>query len=239
MNLRILFFLLTLSTFKLSLAQTCSISINSADEFLQRNFKQEMSMFFSLEFEINGTRLKSTDTLSAIIDIKKTGFDFISYTYVEMNGKMIHDSFICKLKPGETYSISPCTCCGIFLMTPSKNAKRGFVKFNNNSLKEFTSVVSEFDYDTIPKNSSTAFTHSSISMNCGFRPNKIFIADIDYLNEKFSYINWSAKTQEEKETLLLEQDSLIIYSFNFLFLHEEKLIITINEFADEFKVFLE
>jgi hypothetical protein len=124
-------------------------------------------------------------------------------------------------------------------MTPEKNAKRGFVKFVNQSPKEYLAMVSEFDYETINKNSNTEFIFSSISMNCGFRPNRIFIADSNYLNSKYLYDNWSTKSNEGKRDLEKEQENYIVDSFDFLFLHGERLIVTIDSSGNSFSVDIE
>lgn len=195
-----------------------------------------MNYFLSLEFEINNSKIKTIDSNSISVSVNKREFDTIRYSYRNDKGFTIRDTFICKLKANEVYTISPCTCCGIFMITPSKNAKRGFVKFYNKSSREYIAMTPEFDYDTIPKTSNTDFIPSSISMNCGFRPNRIFIANFDYLDEKYQYENWSTKSPEEKRALELEQESHISFGFKYLFLHEEKLIVSINKEGNKFGV---
>lgn len=233
---KLLILIILLSCLSKLYAGTCTIKISDRVDFFKKNFPQEMNYFLSLEFEINDSKIKTINSDSIHVKINDIEFDTIKYFYKNHQDKIIRETFICKLKPGETYSISPCTCCGIFLMTPSKNPKRGFVKFKNNSQQEFLSVSSEFDYDTIPKLSNTNFIPSMISMNCGFRPNRIFIANFNYQNEKYQYENWSTKSTEEKKALELEQESHIIFNFNYLFLHEEKLVVKINGEANKFKV---
>ena len=212
------------------------IKISDRVDIFKKRFPQEMNYFLTLELEINDSKIKTINPDSINITINNIGFDTIKYLYRNRQNEVIGETFICKLKAGKTYIISPCTCCGIFLMSPSKNAKRGFVRFENNSPEEYLAVTSEFDYDTIPKLSKTNFIPSLISMNCGFRPNKIFISKLDYQNQKYQYENWSTKSTEEKITLKLEQESHIIFKFNYLFLHGEKLIVKINNEANKFKV---
>ncbi len=217
-------------------AETCTIKISDSVDFLKKNYPQEMNYFLSLEFEINDSKIKTINSDSINVTINNVGFDTIKYFYKNSQDEVIRETFICKLRPGETYTISPCTCCGIFLMTPLKNAKRGFVKFENSSQKKYIAVLSEFDYDTIPKLSKTNFIPSLISMNCGFRPNEIFIATFDYQNEKYQYEKWSTKSTQGKKALKLEQESHIIFKFNYLFLHEEKLIVKIDNESNKIKV---
>ena len=61
------------------------------------------------------------------------------------------------------------------MMIPDKNAERRKVRFTNKTKRKLIGVRSEFDYDTIPKNSTAKYLHSNISMNCGFRVLKYFI----------------------------------------------------------------
>ena len=73
-------------------------------------------------------------------------------------------------------------------------------------------------------------------MNCGFRPNRIFIAKAAYFDKKYQYENWKTKSSEEKRQLEIEQEKHVVNSFNYLFLHEEKLIVTIGKKKEDFKV---
>ena len=230
--------LLILSIFILFFAKihagTCTVRISDRIEFFKKNFNEEMNYFLSLEFQINNSKINTIDSDSITVLTYTKDFDTVKYTYKNRDGETISDTFICKLKSDEIYTISPCICCGIFLMTPSKNAKRGYVKFINSSKQGFLARTSEFDFDTIPKFSKTDFIPSLISMNCGFRPNRIFIANFGYQNDKYQYKNWSTKSPEGKKALELEQESHITFSFNYLFLHEEKLIVKINKDANDF-----
>ncbi|MFT5819642.1 MAG: hypothetical protein ACI8ZM_000867 [Crocinitomix sp.] len=212
-----------------SIAQNCTLKISDELDTFVQEFEKEMELFFSLEFEINGTALKSTDTNSVNILPNLTVFDTIHYSFIDMNGKVYSETFLCQLRAEEVYTISPCVCCGVFLMTPEKNAKRGFVKFINKSSFEYLYVASEIDSDTLYKNSDTDYIFSSISMNCGFRPNEIFVANFEYTNQEYQYENLKTKSAKEKVELHIERESHITYRFNFLFLHEEKLILTITE----------
>lgn len=79
---------------------------------------------------------------------------------------------------------------------------------------------------------------SSISMNCGFRPNNIFVADFDYLDKKFDYDNLKSKPVDEQNLLKKEQRSHVLFSFNYLFLHAEKLTVTIDKTGSIFNLTL-
>lgn len=170
------------------------------------------------------------------IQINKTGFDTLHYSYVDQNDKTVHETALCKLRKGKTYTVSPCTCCGIFLITPSENAKRGFVKFKNESKKEYIAVASEIQADTLFKKSETDYVFSSISMNCGFRPNRIFIAKFDYFDKKYQYENWKMQSAEGRKLLETEQENHVVYSFNFLFLHQESILVTIGKKKETIQV---
>jgi hypothetical protein len=217
-------------------AQTCTIKINDRGDLFEAGFEEEMDLFFQVKFVINGVELNTTDTTAIEIQINKAGFDTLHYQYVDQNDKTVNETALCKFRSGETYTVSPCTCCGIFLITPEDNAKRGFVKFKNNSKKEYIAIASEIRSDTLFKKSETEFVFSSISMNCGFRPNRIFIANFDYFNKKYQYENWKTKSREEKKELEKERESHVAYSFNYLFLHEEKIVLTIGKKKGEFHV---
>lgn len=218
-----------------SLAQSCSFKISDRIDFYKNNYP-ETELFFKLQFVINGVKVTTNDTNTINIPINLLGFDSIFYSYKNNKDQIITESALCKLKAKETYSISPCTCCGIFLITPSKNAKRGFVQFINKSNNEYIAIPSEFDHDTLSEKSNTGFIYSSISMNCGFRPNRIFIANQQYFDKKYQYDNWSTKSVEIKKELEIEQETHVVYSFNYLFLHEEKLTVTIDNSGTAFKI---
>lgn len=222
-----------------SFAQNCSIKITDDLNDFTQDFEEEMKSFFSLEFIINGITFNSRDTNTISISPNTTVFDTIHYSFIDRNGKTYAETFLCQLRNDETYTISPCVCCGVFLMTPEKNAKRGFVRFNNKSSNEYITIASEIDSDTLYKTSNTDYIFSSISMNCGFRPNQILLARYSYFDEKYQYENWKTKTAKEKE--LLEQDRKLhlAYQFNFLFLHEEKLTLTIAQDGKTFDLKLD
>ena len=185
----------------ISNASTCTIQIADKKGFPEANHAPEMKLFMSLEFEINGSAIRPSDSLPIEIAIHPDGFDSIVYSFIDQNGNKVHESSICKLKSGEVYTIYPCVCCGIFLMTPSKDAKRGFVKFKNQSDMDYIAMSSDFNYDTIPGQSATKFKPSLISMNCGFRPNSIFLANFKYLDSQYLYDNWSKQSSDQKAIL--------------------------------------
>ena len=216
-------------------AQKCMVKINNDVPLIQKHSARDIAVFLSIEFEVNHVKIKATDKRQVRIPVHKTGFDTVNYTYT-YNGKVYNEQFICKLRTKEKYTISPCNCCGIFLMTPAQNAQRGSVKYVNASKHEFISQTGDQAIHALDKKSSTDYIHSFISMNCGFRPNQIFIAEPDYLNPKYDYENWQYKTEQEQELLDMEQKDLIRFSFNYLFLHGEKLVVTIEETGRDFRV---
>jgi hypothetical protein len=234
-SLKIILLLCLVAFFNEVAAQKCIVKINDDVPLMQKHSSRDLEVFLSIEFEVNHVKIKATDKKQVRIPVQKTGFDTVNYTFT-YNGGVHNEQFICKLRTKEKYTISPCTCCGIFLMTPAQNAQRGSVKYVNASKHEFISETGDQAIHALPKNSSTDYIHSFISMNCGFRPNQIFIAEPDYLNPKFNYENWQSKTEQEQELLDKEQNDLIRFSFNYLFLHGEKLVVTIHESGRDFRV---
>ncbi|MNJ82723.1 hypothetical protein D3C87_01270 [compost metagenome] len=225
-----LFFILSLGY-----AQTCKVKTGNSD-FLKQNFEDEINTFLSLEFSINGVHLKTTDSTQKVIPLNLNGFDTLKYSFM-WNNQRIEEISLCKFKPNETYTISPCTCCGIFLMTPKSRAERGFVKFVNRSKQLYLGSASELDFDSIPPKSSTDFLFSAISMNCGFRPSQITVVDPEYLNYQLEDENRS-KLLDAKE-LKAKRMELVRCDISFLFLHGEKLLVTIGRNAYQVKLELE
>lgn len=232
-----LFFSLLISVNKV-FSQKCSVQISDNIEFFKRSHAEEMDVFMSLEFKINAQTIKATDTTPFSLPISPSGFDTVNYSFIA-NGVRQYDWFICKFRPKETYIISPCTCCGIFLMTPTKDAERGFVKYINRSDKTFVSESGESQIDTLHSRQETEFIFSSISMNCGFRPNTIFVAELDYLDQRFDYDHWKTKSAAEQDLLQKEQQGFIRFSCNYLFLHGERLVVTVNQTGNAFRLELE
>lgn len=216
-------------------AQKCIVKISDDVSVMKKQSPRDLEAFLSIEFEVNHVKIKATDKLQVRVPIQKIGFDTVTYSFT-YNGKVCNEQFICKLRANEKYTISPCTCCGVFLMTPAQNAQRGSVKYVNESNHEFIAETGDQSIDSLAKKSNTEYIHSFISMNCGFRPNQIFIAEPDYLNQKFDYQNWQHKTEQEQELLDKEQKDLIRFSFNYLFLHGEKLVVTIGENGRNFRL---
>ena len=213
------------------------IKIDKNAEGFFGNDRHELNVFLSLEFEVNHQKIKATDSKTLKVRPHKEGFDTVLFSFFYRDS--IHRGvFICKLKGHETYTISPCTCCGLFAIAPSKNAMRGDIKFVNNSRRNFIAETGD-EFVTLEPNKETGFIHSSISMNCGFRPTKLFIADLGYVDPKFLFENLETKSEAEQDHLEKEQDGLILFSFNFLFLHQEKLVVTINDSANQFNLELE
>ncbi len=218
-------------------AQTCVFKANQNIGFLKENFEEELALYSTIVLNINGKIFSTIDTGEIIIPVNQSHFDTIRYTYTDRN-EIKQDTFICKLRQNEVYTISPCTCCGIFLITPEKNAKRGFIKFENRANQDYIAMFSEAQYDTIPKHADTEFLPSYISMNCGFRPSDVVIAKKEYLNPKYDYENWSKKPVHEIKALKKEQESHILFKTQFLFLHEEKLIVAIDQKAKNIRISL-
>lgn len=187
-------------------AQTCKVKGCTKLAYFERSYKEDIEAYKSLVFIINGKNISVLDTAEIEIPLNKEGFDTIQYSYIDQQQKTVYETSLCKLKDKETYMISPCTCCGIFLIVPSSKAERGFVKFVNKSNKELYGMASEFDYDTIPKKSSTGFISADISMNCGFRPSDILVQTEPRVDSEPS-----------------------IYKVSYLFLHAEKLVLTIEK----------
>lgn len=211
--------------------QTCSVLCKSSGFWEKSgNFEEEMAVFFSLEFSFNGVPLKTTSETQKIIPIHPNGFDTIRYSYT-WNGKRIEAFSLCKFRKNEQYTISPCVCCGIFLMRPEKNPERGYVQFVNNSQTTYFGSASEIDTDSIPPNSNTPFQFASISMNCGFRPSQIAVFEPGYFDLKYTYENTSKLPDDEQTRLEAEQEKYIRYNTDFLFLHGERLILTIDKNA--------
>ncbi|MNU99110.1 hypothetical protein D3C71_892340 [compost metagenome] len=218
-------------------AQTCTIQTESSNSF-EKSFEEEIHTFLSLEFSINGVSFKTSEGRKKTIPVNRNGFDTLRYSYIWKDQKFEEYS-LCKFRPNEQYTISPCTCCGIFLLTPKRKAERGFVKFINHSANLYLGSVSELDYDSIPANSHTEFIFSAISMNCGFRPSQIAVFAPEYANPEYQYKNLSRLSEPEKQALKAQQQKLVKYDIPFLFIHGEKLILTIEEGASQFKLELE
>jgi hypothetical protein len=236
-SLKFILFLKLLTNFNVIYSQNCSVKIIDESQYFSEGFEVDLKVFFSLKFRINNVELSAINKDSIFIKPNLEGFDTISYSY-EYDGNNFEDVFLCKLRPNEKYNISMCTCCGLFLMTPESEAERGGVKYINNSNKEFLAFTSEFDYDTLLRKDSTDYIPSLISVNCNFRPNTIFISDPKYYNSKFDYSNLNKKSTQEKELLIKQQNNYILYSFNYLFLHKEKLNVTIDKSGKKFSLSL-
>lgn len=228
MKTRLRIILFTLLFANIVSAQNCTVRISDDFDFLKKNSYKELELFLSLEFEINNIMLKTNESNEVFISPNTIGFDTIKYSFIYRDS-IHYESFICKLKSSEIYTISPCTCCGIFLMTPSQNAQRGYIKYVNNSKERFIAETGELQIDTVYKKRETDFIYSFISMNCGFRPNTVFVAELGYLDKKFEYENLKSKTKEEQELLKNKQQDYIRFSFNYLFLHGERLVVTIDK----------
>lgn len=224
--MKLLFSVLFASLLLNSYAQTCSIKVEP--DVSVQSFEEEMAVFFSLKFTINGVSFGTTSSRENLIRLNPNGFDTIRYVYF-WQGKRIETFSLCKFRPNEHYTISPCTCCGIFLMLPGKKAERGFVQFVNESETPYLGSVSELGYDSIPAKDQTPFLFSAISMNCGFRPSQIAVFEQSYADTKYDYEQLSKLDDAVQSELEAEQRKLIRYEVDFLFLHGEKLILSISK----------
>lgn len=235
--MKLLFLILCSLAFSFGYAQTCSIRCKAPHMQEFGNFEEEMSVFYSIEFSLNGVPVKTTDKDEKTIPVNQNGFDTIRYSYL-WRGEKIEAVSLCKFRLNERYVISPCTCCGIFLITPEKKPERGFVQFINKSKSTYLGSASEIETDSIPPNSKTPFQFSSISMNCGFRPSQIAVFEPGYFDPKYDYEITSKLPDDKKDELESEQNKFIKYNMDFLFLHGERLILTIDK-ASKFSLSLE
>jgi hypothetical protein len=223
--------------FSYGYTQTCSIRCKASHIQEFGNFEEEMAVFYSIEFSLNGVLIKTTEKDEKTIPVNQNGFDTIRYSYI-WNGEKIDAFSLCKFRANEHYTISPCTCCGIFLITPEKKPERGFVQFINESNSTYLGSASEIETDSIPPNSKTPFQFASISMNCGFRPSQIAVFEPGYFDPKYDYQITSKLPDDKKAELEAEQNKFIQYTMDFLFLHGERLILTIDK-ASQFTLKLE
>ena len=226
--MKLLFLLFCSLFFSCGYAQTCSIRCNVSRFFETGYQKEEIAVFYSIEFSLNGIPLKTTDKEEKTIPVNQNGFDTIRYSYW-WEGEKIEASSLCKFRANERYLLSPCTCCGIFLIIPETEPERGFVQFVNESKNTYLGSASEIETDTILPNSKTPFQFSSISMNCGFRPSEITVFEPEYFNPKYAYEITSKLSDKKREKLESKQNKFIKYDIDFLFLHGERLILTIDK----------
>lgn len=145
----------------LSQAGNCRFSISENLNYFERNHAQELSVFKSLVFKINGVEIKATDTIDIIVPVNKTGFDTAYYSYVYLDGKTHNEWFICKLRDKEYYKISVCTCCGIFLIIP-EHPERGYVQFVNDTKEEMLGSSGGYEFEKLKEQAGTDFIYSSI-----------------------------------------------------------------------------
>lgn len=236
LSVKLLFSLLFSAAFCGAQAQSCFLRVNP--DLPVRGFEEELAVFLSLKFTVNGISFGTTTSGEKQIPVLQNGFDTIRYSYF-WRGKRIEASSLCKFRSNEHYVLSPCTCCGIFLIVPETKAERGFVQFVNESRSLYWGSASELDYDSIPAMEKTPFLFSSISMNCGFRPSQIVILEPAYFDPKYTYEKLSVLPEEAQNKLEAEQRTFIRYAIDFLFLHGEKLVLSISEDASEFVLKLE
>jgi len=212
--LRLIFWLCFFNVTSNSHCQNYNIRFEPLYENLQERTTES---YFSLKIVINGDTLKYNDSTNYSFKASVTNFDTITYSFI-YNKSLIEDTFLCKFKAYYTYSILPCTCCGLFLIVPKDSiSKRGFVKTKNNSTKNICANVSEIELLNVPKQTETEFIFSSISMNCGFRPSEILITKPKYSSEKYNYENWSQLSKKKQMALNKKRETYVIKRWNYLF----------------------
>lgn len=205
--MRIIIFLFLVANF--CNAQSANLKLQNYNE-IKNVFKIEIEAFESLEFIINGVAFKVSDDLDINIPLNKMGFDSIKYSY-KIHDKEYKSFALAKFKTDQQYYLSPCTCCGIFMIAP-KNPERGIVRFKNRSKSKLLALTGDFEHEVIYPKSTSKYFFSSISMNCGFTPNQIGLFTSDFI--------------ESKEGIFeIDRE---IFSFDFLFVNGEKLSIIYN-----------
>ncbi|MEW5677093.1 hypothetical protein ABGT15_12335 [Flavobacterium enshiense] len=188
-------------------AQESILKVGDLREF-KSAFKEEIEVFKSLKFNINGRTFCIKDSLKITFPVNDKQFDTIRYSYI-LKGKEYKDMAIAKFKQNEEYKLWPCVCCGIFGISTNK-PERGVVRFKNTSKKKFIGITGDFDYEVIEPKSLSKYYFSSISMNCGYTPNELSIYDFNFKNNLDEALD---KLGDEK------------YAVNFLYISGEKITI--------------
>lgn len=206
-----LIFILSFFCFSVSYTQVFTLKLSNYER-IKKSFSEEIEAFESLEFNINGIKFKVSELDSIQIPINAVGFDTLKYNYTIKNKKK-NESTIARFKANQEYILYPCTCCGIFLIN-TKNAERGIVRFNNKSNLKLVGNTGELDQEILKPKTLSQYFFSSISMNCGYRPNELSIYTSDFkINSEYNMFD----LKEQK------------FSVNFLFMEGEKLTIEYNK----------
>jgi hypothetical protein len=208
--------LLFLLCIQFTFAQTATIKIVRTDH--QGQFKD----FDKFVFSFNGLKLSATDTVTKSIRLNKNGFDECAAV---IGKDTLH--FFAKFKTGETYIIRPGCCCAAFTITAIHDPRRGSVRFDNQTSRDLWGVTSEINTDSIKAKSRSEYIFASESAMCLFKPASIFIAETNYNDRKYDY---ETRSDVNYDSLWAEQETYVLASSAFLFLHGEKLTV---EYSDK------
>src|SRR5690606_19539809 len=149
--------LLCLLTLSAGYTQTCSIRSKASVLFsISDNFEQEKAVYYSIEFSFNGVPVKTSSEDTTTIPVNPNGLDTIQYSYL-WEGERIEEIGLCKFGANEPCVVSPCVCCGIFLVVPEKHPERGFVQFVNKCKTPYEVSTSEIESDRLEGNSKAPF----------------------------------------------------------------------------------
>lgn len=169
-----------------------------------------------LKFEFNGITFKENDSILHI-PIKRKDFDVYKVIYSDTS----YD-FITKFKENETYELRQGCCCADFTLEAKNNPKKGVIIFKNKTKKDLCLLVSTFEADTVASGKKK-ITFASESAMCDFKPCEIHITDTEYLSDKYNY-----SENTDYKMLSNEQDTFILASNWFHFLHGEKIEVIYN-----------
>lgn len=170
-----------------------------------------------IKFKINGQQFGEKDTVIRI-HLQKEGWDRCE--------AIIHKDtirFLTKFKDNEYYEIQQGCCCAAFVLGAVRKPKRGTIKFKNTTFKPLGIEVGMFNVDTVNAGSThTIFANESPM--CFFKPCQIMIVKPSYFSDKYNYSN-----SRKYKILQNEQESLILKTIWFNFLHGEKIEVLYHE----------
>ncbi|KUJ62808.1 hypothetical protein AR687_05260 [Flavobacteriaceae bacterium CRH] len=169
----------------------------------------------SLKFNFNGQAFGEKDTIIQI-KINTSGFDSCKVIY-----KNYGFDFITKFKENETYEIKQGCCCADFTLEAEKNAERGTVTFKNKTKRDLC-LIAGYESDTVATGKKKVIFAGESAM-CYFKPCDIHITETEYFSEKYDY-----NKDTDYKTLSKEQDTFILASTWFHFLHGEKIEVFYN-----------
>lgn len=181
------------------------------------NYDNQYEGFDKMTFLFNGQFLSAIDTIKKIIKISQSDFD----SCAAIIGKdTLH--FLTKFKNNENYTITPGCCCAVFILKAGNNAKRGSVRFANETNRDLSLIISEMNFDTVKSNLTSEYIFAHESAMCFFKPASIFIAETQYHDSKYDY---TGEQGVNYDSLWTEQKKYILTKTWFHFLHGEKLTI--------------